>query len=270
VQLPGHSGCLPEEKGALEEARATGWIHGVHGRFRGWGTGVCVPKDVGKSQQILQVLKDIRGACASMDHNILEMISGFLIYVSRTYPPMVPFDKGLHLTIGNWRPDWDGNGWKLSRAQIEAKYVTDKDIDRDLEESQRPVGYVKPPLKVKPADRLEDDIEVILSLTEDEMPPLRWIHARRVRKILYCLGDASGAVFGWNIDLGEEVYCEYGELSEDISEESSNYREIRNLVNARSYQGGGGGQVGRLRILTTKQLMVPTIGDPRRAEPYSS
>jgi hypothetical protein len=145
---------------------------------------------------------------------------------------MVPFLKGLHLTIDKWRPDRDREGWKLSRAQIEAKYVTDKEIDLDLEESHRPVVAGKPPLRVKAADRLNDDIDVILTLTEDEMPPLRSIRARRVGQILYCFGDASDAGFGWIIDLGEEVYYEYGEWSEAISEESSNYRELRNLVNA--------------------------------------
>jgi hypothetical protein len=58
---------------------------------------------------------------------------------------------------------------------------------------------------VKAADILKDDIDVLLSLTEDVMPPLRRINARRAGQILYCFGDASGAGFGWSIDLGEEV-----------------------------------------------------------------
>jgi hypothetical protein len=85
--------------------------------------------------------------------------------------------------------------------------VMGKEIDQELEENQRPVGEGKPPLKVNAADRLKDVIDVLLSLTEDEMPPLRKIRARRVGQrvehILYCFGDASGAGFGWNIDLGK-------------------------------------------------------------------
>jgi hypothetical protein len=38
----------------------------------------------------------------------------------------------------------------------------------------------KPPLEVKVAARLEEDIELIMSLMEDEIPPLRRIRARRV------------------------------------------------------------------------------------------
>jgi hypothetical protein len=81
-----------------------------------------------------------------------------------------PDDKHLYtmrMSIDNWKPDWDDEGWKISRAQIEAKYVTDKEIDLDLEESQHLVSAGKPPLKVKAADRLKDDIDVLLTLTED-------------------------------------------------------------------------------------------------------
>jgi hypothetical protein len=78
------------------------------------------------------------------------------------------------------------------------------------EARQRPVGDGKPPLKVKAADRLKDDIDVILSRADDEMPPLRRIRARRVGQILYCFGNTSRAGLGWSIDLGGEVYYEYG------------------------------------------------------------
>jgi hypothetical protein len=166
-----------------------------------------------------------------MNHKVLESIRDFLIYVSQNYSPIVPFLKGLHLTIDNWRPDQDSEGWKLSRAQIEAKYVTDKEIELELEESLRPVVTCNVPLKVKAAERLKDYIDVLFTLTEDERPSLRRIRARIVGQIRYCFGDAPGAGFGWSIDMGKEVYYEYGEWSEAILEESSNYRELRNLVN---------------------------------------
>jgi hypothetical protein len=91
---------------------------------------------------------------------------------------MVPFVNGLHLTIDKWRPDRDSEGWKLSLAQIDAKYVTDNEIEIDLEESMRPVVSGKPPLKAKAAGRLNDDIDVLLTMMEDERTPLRMIRAR--------------------------------------------------------------------------------------------
>jgi hypothetical protein len=54
---------------------------------------------------------------------------------------MVPFLKGLHLTIDNWRPEWYGEGWKLSHARIEATYVMENESDLYFYESQGPVGW---------------------------------------------------------------------------------------------------------------------------------
>lgn len=48
----------------------------------------------------------------------LEQIRGFLIYVSRTYPWMPPYLKGLHLTIDSWRPGRDKQGFKLKAAEL--------------------------------------------------------------------------------------------------------------------------------------------------------
>jgi hypothetical protein len=36
-------------------------------------------------------------------HKKLESIRGFLVYIARTYPTMVPYLKGIHLTLDSWR-----------------------------------------------------------------------------------------------------------------------------------------------------------------------
>jgi hypothetical protein len=61
----------------------------------------------------------------------LESARGFLIYVSRTYTSMIPYLKGLHLTIDSWRSNWDDDGWRqktlfnlvlrLHRLEMEGK-----------------------------------------------------------------------------------------------------------------------------------------------------
>jgi hypothetical protein len=161
----------------FEEARVVGWLDGIlNTRFGGAGVQVYVSqKKWDKTQQLLRALKDTRGASVWMNHKVLERIRGFLIYVLRTYPPMVPFIKVLNLTIDNWRPDQEGEGWKLRCAQIEAKFMTDKAIDLTLGGSYRPVSAGKPPLKAKAADRLKHDTDVLLTLVEYEMPRLRRI-----------------------------------------------------------------------------------------------
>jgi hypothetical protein len=48
----------------------------------------------------------------------LEQIRGFLIYVTRTYPCMVPYLIGLHLTIDGWRGNRDEGGWRLALSKL--------------------------------------------------------------------------------------------------------------------------------------------------------
>jgi hypothetical protein len=74
-----------------------------------------------------------------------------------------------------------------------------------------------------------DDYSV--DLTEDDILP---------GKDMRHASGASRSGFGWNIDLGREVYYEYREWSESIQEESSNYHELRNLVNTLSKAGEDG------------------------------
>jgi hypothetical protein len=47
----------------------------------------------------LQELKDNDGW---LDHKTLERRRGFLLYVTRTYPALVPYIKGMHLTLDGW------------------------------------------------------------------------------------------------------------------------------------------------------------------------
>jgi hypothetical protein len=44
-------------------------------------------------------------------HKQLLSNRGFLIYVANTYPAMIPYLKGIHLTIEYWRDDRDEMGW---------------------------------------------------------------------------------------------------------------------------------------------------------------
>jgi hypothetical protein len=49
-------------------------------------------------------------------HKELLPDRGFLVYVTRTYPAMVPYLKGFHLTIEMWRGGRDTDGWKVKEA----------------------------------------------------------------------------------------------------------------------------------------------------------
>jgi hypothetical protein len=70
--------------------------------------------------------------------NGLEKTRGFLVYVSKTYPPMTPFLKGLHLTIYAWRPERDEEVRRMEQAELEASKETDEDSGRLETEEEAP------------------------------------------------------------------------------------------------------------------------------------
>jgi hypothetical protein len=47
-----------------------------------------------------------------LPHKQLESYRGFLVYVLRTYSAMVPYLKGIHLSLDSWRANRDEDGWR--------------------------------------------------------------------------------------------------------------------------------------------------------------
>jgi hypothetical protein len=136
---------------------------------------------------------------------------------------------GLHMTIDGWRPGREEEGWRLREAERAAS--RDSDEEGDSEETPS-VGPLQPPGLIRAVTRLLPDLEVMLMLAEAEDSPLHRVRAKSKINILYCYGDASGSRFGWCIDFGEGVRYELGEWCKSIQEDTSNYRELRNLVKA--------------------------------------
>jgi hypothetical protein len=66
-----------------------------------------------------------------LSHKELLSERGFLVYVTRTYPAMVPYLKGFHLTIEMWRGGRDAEGWKIPEGNEDLlAEVEDKDAAR--------------------------------------------------------------------------------------------------------------------------------------------
>ena len=82
---------------------------------------------------------------------------GFLVYVSRTYRAMVPYLKGMRLSIDSCRPDRDEDGWRTTNTcepRLELKLESDK-----------------VPKFVKMVKRWKNDLRVLLSFVAKEFPP---------------------------------------------------------------------------------------------------
>ena len=55
----------------------------------------------------------------------LERVVGFLVYVSQTYTCMVPYLKGIYLTLNFWREGQDEMGWKIPKQQRDEAQALD-------------------------------------------------------------------------------------------------------------------------------------------------
>ncbi|CAJ1960069.1 unnamed protein product [Cylindrotheca closterium] len=130
--------------------------------------------------QVKEIAEELSGSTlGSLKHKALERKRGFLIYVTRTYPTMVPYLKGIHLTLDAWRPGRDDEGWKSIGYKGESPTPTSQDA----------------PEYVKPVPRLKDDLAALSALTASESPPIRRVRSKRVMTVFYGFGDASAVGF---------------------------------------------------------------------------
>jgi hypothetical protein len=171
-----------------------------------------------KAKRLLATLHELVVASEWVDHKVLIIIRGFLIYVAQTYKPLTPLLMGLHMSIDGWRPGRDDEGWRLRQAEVEASRDLEEKSD---EEGLNPSGTNIPPGQVKAVPRLLPDLKVMMELTAAEDPPLRRVRDRSKVNVLYCYGDVSGSGFGWCIDFGDGVRYELGEYCEFIQEATS-------------------------------------------------
>jgi hypothetical protein len=178
-----------------------------------------------------------------LNHKELEKKRGFLIYVTRTYPAMVPFLKGIHQTLEMWRPNRDEDGWKIIRPASQKVAMEHGD----------------PPKFVDAAPRLASDMEALQLLFSSGAPPRRKIRGTVAVEVFYGFGDASKTGFCTNFEVDGEIQHRYGHWCDATSEESSNYRELKNLVDGLEQQIIAGRLVGAEVFLFTDNSTAEAV-----------
>ncbi len=145
----------------------------------------------------------------------LESIRGSLVYLQWTYPAITPYVKGFHLTIDAWRPGRDEEGWKVTSAG--PRIMEGGEIE-------------EPPVFVRAVPCLKTDILMLLTLLDAPEPPIRYVRSNKINVVLYDFGDASGSGFGRTMGNAQGVTFTHGLWGIDEGGNSSNYRELANLV----------------------------------------
>jgi hypothetical protein len=128
-------------------------------------------------------------------HKRLKSIRGFLVYVSRTYCELVPYLKGIHLTLDSWQTGQSSSGWKFADQEDGCKLTNTIDERIQPLELRGMDGVVKPPLFEIAAERLAQDVATLLKLTSTPAPLTVMVRPTE-SMVGYLVGDASGAGHG--------------------------------------------------------------------------
>ena len=76
-------------------------------------------------------LTQLDNANTTLDHKTLRSDRGFLVYVTQAYPCMIPYLKGIHLSLETWRGGRDEEGWKIKEPVLggeESVHIEDDDV----------------------------------------------------------------------------------------------------------------------------------------------
>jgi hypothetical protein len=177
-----------------------------------------------------------------LPHSELRADRGFMVHATHAYPAMKPYLKGFHLALETWRGGRDADGWKIRNKQEENQANTDEESSDDVEdmlledmidgEETLPPAHQPESGYTFTVPRFEDDLDALLRLTASIEPTRRIVRSSKVITAFYGFGDASSGGFGSTIALGNGTQGRYGLWASDVDDESSNYRELRNLVEA--------------------------------------
>jgi hypothetical protein len=85
---------------------------------------------------------------------------------------MVPYRKGFHLTIYDWRKGRDSEGWKYLSREVRE--------EMEKAEYEDPTAPPEAPVKVKAKPRLRCDVPALERLFAEEKPPKRVVRSKRV------------------------------------------------------------------------------------------
>ena len=164
----------------------------------------------------------------SFDYKSMEKGRGFLVHLGTTYPWIMTRLKGVHHTLESWRGRRDLDGWKLKDDEWDT-------ICNEARRSDSDVLWPKPSHNglVVAVKRLRWDLLALGNLLSDTTPPLRLVRGRKLMIVKYGFGDASGSGFGTSWQDGDNgISYRHGVWGKDTSSRSSNFRELKNLVDS--------------------------------------
>ena len=213
----------------------------------------CSREKWNKAKGYISDLRDqLNSGVTSVNRKDLERKRGFLVHISRTFSFITPFLKGIHHTLESYRPGRDAEGWKWDMKYWSQYLSGESGTEFFGDELQEEVASHKrkhtpdlPPQEVAVVTRLMFDVEALWRFFNREEPPLRLVRGRAIHEVLYGFGDASGSGFGSTWEVDGKLHFRLGVWKSDGEGTSSNFRELKNLVDSLKEMASKGALKGR-------------------------
>ena len=198
---------------------------------------------------------------ASLSYKHLERVRGYLCHLAMTYELLFPFLKGFHLTLCAHLPKRDTEGWKMSDLKwlgyIEECRESGKMSAVEIDEvMKKKFNNISPPTLIKPVPRFIKCLQALVKFFSLKSPPIITDRSTNIQFIAYGFADASGSGFGSSISYENGVRFRAGTWAPDTENESSNYREFRNVVETLEYESEKGNLDNCMLILATDNSTV--------------
>ena len=128
----------------------------------------------------------------------------------------------MNHTLDSWRPGRDNDGWKIFTREliIIAEEEEKVDIFNDIDA----------PNTVLPVSRFKNNLEALSCILEDDLPSRSTVRLKKTGWVSNGIGDASGVGYGENVRIESNLHFRYEQWVSSVCETSSNYRELRNLI----------------------------------------
>jgi hypothetical protein len=175
-----------------------------------------------------------------------------------TFELITPFLKGFHLTISGHLPRRSAEGWKIAERSWDA-YVHQQQVvgglmtEEEATEALNPPDYedIPTPKEAIMVARLEWDLKALQRILSAEHPPevmIRWL---TVYDVIYGFGDASGKGFGRMVTSPAGTKYRIDIWEPDAKDNSSDWREFENIVEALEEEAACGNLCGTLVYMFT-------------------
>ena len=226
------------------------WAGGVMHTSGGDVSKLLTEERWAKTRRILNRIYLEMDSSVGMKYDLLNSDRGFLVYVTRAYSNLTPYLKGMHLTLASWQGERDPeSGWKAKKRKLPTEKSNPVLWEPKL--GLKHYSSADAPEYVFPVPRLKKDMRALLYLTSSPTAPKQAVRLMLLGLVIYGFGDASGLGFGSTFLVdGELIRYRHGTWF-ITNENSSNFRELRNLVDAMEDLALEGGLVGREIFLFT-------------------